>query len=486
MAIKFIDTYSNGEFNPIKWKLEGYIGVIMKGGQGMLANIPRTNPTWQKEAHDAGLLTGWYWVCDSRYKSADHVSAMEQCGMLKDLGELGLWIDVEKPQISMSEPMYWKTPYAGHRNLVDLVYLLKLKKINPGIYTSPGMYALVCRDIGQKDKDYLAQCPLWTAQYYSGIKLLTPALDPRKPRLYGSWTKWTYWQWMESPDVNIFNGTDEEFWAYINQTPYEPPAHDPVVIDPIVVVPLPTQAFPRYAKLRHDHDIVGKSIMEQAGQPLWPLRPSQPIGVPSRVRALTPSQDDYCPMNCAWQNYAYQNLVMYLQDSRKLALPAAQTLAKRVFRALYRADAFQSNKRGTESSNAGWIRYDCVNGTHPEKDFVGLQPIWTGGNIVRVLGDKVSKGGTEYYPVECFNGSVPPPDIQQVNYKTHPHLFPWGTIETRKKIGKNDREVRPFSLAGVDRIPFFVIVRNDTKAYIAASRIKFVSDQEVLTNNPYD
>ena len=218
---KVIDLYGFNEFNPGQIKMDGYSGVIFKAGQGAWADVPRTHPEWWQQAKDFGLLRGWYWLCDSRYHSSAHIDEMNKFKIFDDVGELGLWIDVEKPVISMTETDYWKTRYAGHQNLVDFAYLITLQGITPGIYTGPGAYSLVARDAPKQTHDYLAQFPLWTAQYpfnyQEGIS---------KPSLYGSWKTWTLWQWREGPDVNIFNGTDEEFDARFGVVS-TPPTGDP-------------------------------------------------------------------------------------------------------------------------------------------------------------------------------------------------------------------------------------------------------------------
>lgn len=207
-TIKFIDLYSGNDFNPGQLKMDGYIGVIFKAGQGAWADAPRYHPDWWAKAKEFGLLRGWYWLCDSRYHSSKHIDEMNNFHIFDDIGELGFWIDIEKPQISMTETEYWKTPYAGHNNVVDFAYLLKTKGINPGCYTGPGAYSLVFRDAPKSAHDYMAQFPLWTAQYpFNYVEGVS------RPDLYGAWLDWTFWQRREGPDVNIFNGTDEEFYA---------------------------------------------------------------------------------------------------------------------------------------------------------------------------------------------------------------------------------------------------------------------------------
>lgn len=219
--VKIIDQYSGGEFNATILAMEGFTGVVFKAGQGAWADVPRYKPTWWKEAKDAGLLRGWYWLVDSRIHSSDHIKEMDRVNLFSDFGELGLWLDVEKPVISWTEAQYRATPYAGVKNVIDVAYLLDSRGINFGIYTGAGAYELVTRGATQIQHDYLAKFPLWTAQYHIPF---TP--DESRIRLYGSWKKWTLWQWRESPDINIYNGEDEEFYKEFNQTKPELPTEE--------------------------------------------------------------------------------------------------------------------------------------------------------------------------------------------------------------------------------------------------------------------
>jgi len=227
MTIKLIDLYSGNKFEPQKLIAEGYTGVIFKGGQGGWADVPRYRKDWWQEAKDAGLLVGWYWLCDSRYHSSVHIREMESWKIFNDVGNLGLWVDMEKPMISMTETAYWQTPYAGHKNVVDFVYLLNEKGVKPGIYTGPGAYELIMRGAPKSAHDYLAEHELWTAQY---PYVYLPGVS--KPKLYGSWKRWEFWQYQEGPDINIFNGTENEFYMKYGGYVSPPPPEPPIIVQP--------------------------------------------------------------------------------------------------------------------------------------------------------------------------------------------------------------------------------------------------------------
>jgi GH25 family lysozyme M1 (1,4-beta-N-acetylmuramidase) len=55
--------------------------------------------------------------------------------------------------------------------------------------------------------DWLLNCPLWIAHWGAPH----PDFEP--------WAKWTFWQKSGEPDLSVFNGTDAEYWTYVNASP---------------------------------------------------------------------------------------------------------------------------------------------------------------------------------------------------------------------------------------------------------------------------
>ena len=206
MTIKIIDLYSGNSPVDFVEIAKEYQGVIFKAGQGGWADVPRYKSDWWLEAGEAGLLRGWYWLVDSRYSLQHHKDEFRN--WFKDYSalnnELGFWVDVEKPMVSMTDAQYWKTPYAGAQHVKNFCGFLQGLGVKPGIYTSPGAFQLIL----SKEASYFSQFPLWTAQY---PYIYIPGVS--KPTLYGMWKKWVFWQYREGPDVNIFNGTKQEFEA---------------------------------------------------------------------------------------------------------------------------------------------------------------------------------------------------------------------------------------------------------------------------------
>ena len=217
--IKVIDLYSANS-RDFEEALNGtFSGVIFKGGQGDWLDVPKIQPDWWKIAGDKGLLRGHYWVCDSRYHSSKHIDAINRWRDSSKIdlnAELGFWSDVEFPYISCTVEEYWRTPYAGHKNVVDFHYLMEVNGINAGLY-SGDVYNEIMKNASSADHDYLAKFKMWPANYPF---IYIPGVS--KPRMFGHWTKWTLWQYHGNPDYNIFNGTDEEFYATFGAAPIPP------------------------------------------------------------------------------------------------------------------------------------------------------------------------------------------------------------------------------------------------------------------------
>lgn len=220
MTIKIIDLYSDNTVNFDKLYLDGYSGVIFKAGQGELADVPRVHPDWWERAKDSGLDRGWFWVVDSRHspqKQRDKILST-----IPDDGELGFWLDCEKAVRKWTDDEYWATPYSGWATIFNLTAYLQSSKIShfnldmPGFYTSPGFFKLLSdkpeSPIPYSVVSYFANCLLWTAQY---PWFYIPGVS--KPTLYGLWTKWTFWQYREDPDINIFNGDIQDYNKITNR-----------------------------------------------------------------------------------------------------------------------------------------------------------------------------------------------------------------------------------------------------------------------------
>ena len=247
----------------------------------------------------------------------------------------------------------------------------------------------------------------------------------------------------------------------------------------------PILTYPKYGLLKHEHDITGKSILEENGWPLLLKNPTVPtlnVGIPSVFRGISVNRvDTFAYFTKEWQFYSFDLIKMNIR--RKMPMISELEvikLGKMVFAAGYRDNAFQSNKHGTKTC------HDYVNGNNTDKEDVRLEYQYTGGNVVQILGDAAKVTGAGYcYPVKCFNGSMNPPSANSVNWMTRPDLVMWGTIETRVLQGLSDRQVRYMSFAGVNEFPFFLLAKNSDIIYVPQERVRIISESQMRSNNPY-
>ena len=226
MEIQILDISEDSAFDANAEKAKGTAGVLIKGGQGELAYdfAPLV-----AQCIAAGLPYGFYWVVDARFHSTDHFSAIQKA-FPTGFGQLGLWLDWEKPLTTMTDAQYSALPYAGYKDCSGLIVLLKAWTNQlKGIYTSIGFWDLLSVPHGdvtnQGTAEWFAnQCDLWEAEY--GVTT---------PVKIGAWANYTLWQFQESPDYSTFNGTQDEFNSYFSL------ASSPVVSAPVTQV---TQVTP--------------------------------------------------------------------------------------------------------------------------------------------------------------------------------------------------------------------------------------------------
>ena len=218
--LRMLDVYSGNVWNPAEERGKGTRGVICKAGQGGFYSLPKT---FIADCEDNGLAWGVYWLIDSRYDSGYHMRAIKQNFPDMNFGPLGWWWDCEKPKISMPDKLYWKTKYNGNGLIESVIGKFTEWCGKPsGIYTSPGFARLVgWNSIMFKGNPFakkLAEKPLWVAQYNNSIM---------QPELFGLWTDWVWWQFMEGPDYNYFNGDEDKFKALLEGYVFEPPPPSP-------------------------------------------------------------------------------------------------------------------------------------------------------------------------------------------------------------------------------------------------------------------
>lgn len=172
-----------------KWE-GGADGYIVKAGQGQLEYNWRDLVAL---AEAEGKPWGLYWVCDSRYSPESQKAAIKKAFPTGDFGQLGLWLDVEKPRIDMTDADYRKTAYPYYKPIESIWRGVEAYTgVYPGWYFGPGSWDLICSAMPKVLQDEIAaECDAWIAHYGA----VTPSMR-------GSWVSWVMWQWREGPDYN--------------------------------------------------------------------------------------------------------------------------------------------------------------------------------------------------------------------------------------------------------------------------------------------
>ena len=224
---------------------------------------------------------------------------------------------------------------------------------------------------------------------------------------------------------------------------------------------------------------------------LYPGDSDRPQGVPSVIRAYIKNNDpktDFVFFTKRWQEFAFSLIVSW----SKLLRPhwsdnERDFRCKKFFEALYRSDAFATNKAGVDICN------NYISGGIGKKSDPKLYPIFCGGNVVRVVGPAANVYGKLRVPVRLLNARAGCPSVGRTNWNSSPQLIQWATIETRVWNGDNSREIRPFDYSSTyhgDRdnlsgAPYFHLCDGDDISWSEADRIVRISAHEALDNNPY-
>jgi hypothetical protein len=183
----------------------GADAYIIKAGQGTLEYDWRTHAG---RAMAEGKPFGLYWLCDSRYSPEGHKAAIKAAFPDGNFGALGLWLDIEKPRLDMTDDQYRATPYHGYK-LVESVWrgVQAYTGIYPGMYFAPGSWDLIMSAApATLQMEFAAGCECWIAHYTSAAQ----------PSMRGMWPRWAMWQWRAEPDYNRVN---PDWWASLDITP---------------------------------------------------------------------------------------------------------------------------------------------------------------------------------------------------------------------------------------------------------------------------
>jgi hypothetical protein len=118
------------------------------------------------------------------------------------------------------------------------------------------------------------------------------------------------------------------------------------------------------------------------------------------------------------------------------------------------------------------------------QDFIAHDGLLAGGNIIKITGDKIRKGGQWLYPFESLDGSQPPPDIDEVNVETRPDLFQRATICHFKQLADDTYQVDPFpQLEKFNAHTVFLSISTEQN-YVPVNRVMLLDG--FVKQNPYN
>ncbi len=186
-ALNVIDLGADNDFE------SGADGYILKAGQGQLQyDWQHFIPLIEAEHKPCGL----YWLVDARYSPESQKAAILTAFPTKWFGALGLWLDIEKPNINMTDAEYNKLPYKGYKTVESIWRAVGF----PGMYFGPGSWDLIMQGAPVAlQMEFAERCEAWIAHYTLNAS----------PDMRGMWARWALWQWREGPDYNHVN---QEWW----------------------------------------------------------------------------------------------------------------------------------------------------------------------------------------------------------------------------------------------------------------------------------
>jgi hypothetical protein len=228
MSIQILDVYWNNKFDIDVEKATGTDGIIFRAGWGRTSDMGRIKQ-YLDRCDSIGMPWGLYWHVNGFYSPESHIEAIKNAIPDKNFGKLGFWLDCEKPFIGFPDRLYSTLPY-GYYKPIEKIW----RAVNdwcgiwPGIYTNKGFWDLAFGKIPTDIAiEMSVKSKLWVAQYKTV-----------QPSSFGFWITYFIWQYQGEPDYSIFNGTDEQWYEFINQPAPEPlPEPEPIPEEPPVIPP---------------------------------------------------------------------------------------------------------------------------------------------------------------------------------------------------------------------------------------------------------
>ena len=204
------------------------------------------------------------------------------------------------------------------------------------------------------------------------------------------------------------------------------------------------------------------------------------VARPETVTTLL--KDKFVPLTPEWQWYWYRNLIYCAFghfDESRLNKEQKRDMHK-TWLWLIKGTEMVTNRHGPET------HWEVITGENKNKgkEYIAHDGLLSGGNIIRITGEEIRKGGQTLYPFESLDGSQPPPDINKVNVETRPDLLHRATISHFERLDDKTSRVDPFP--HLEKYNAHTVILNISigQNYVPANRIMFLDGSAIP--NPYN
>jgi hypothetical protein len=204
------------------------------------------------------------------------------------------------------------------------------------------------------------------------------------------------------------------------------------------------------------------------------------LAVPETITTFR--KDKFVPLTPEWQWFWYRNPIYCAFghfDETKLSKKETREMHE-AWLWLIKGSEMVTNRHGPETHREVITGKDRNAGS----DYIAHDGLLAGGNIVKITGEVVRKGGQVLVPYESLDGNQPPPDINEVNVETRPDLLHRATICHFEQLDNGTFRVDPFPHLEAYNAHTVILNISTSQNYVPANRIAFLDRYE--TPNPYN
>ena len=193
-------------------------------------------------------------------------------------------------------------------------------------------------------------------------------------------------------------------------------------------------------------------------------------------------KDKFVPLSPEWQWFWYRNLIYCAFghfDETKLNKEQTEDM-KNAWLWLVKGTEMVTNRHGPET------HWEVITGQSKNKgqDYIAHDGLLAGGNIIRITGEQIRKGGQTLYPFESLDGSQPPPEINEVNVVTRPDLLQRATISHFEQLEDGTYRVDPFPQLAKYKAHTVFLNISTGQNYVPVNRVRLLNHYE--RPNPYN